>query len=309
MANPDSSLRRVSPATVLREIAGAVPADCRRNMIIIGSLAVGYHYFAGRKTMPVRTKDADCLLSPHVEAVPAGVAITERLLDEAWRLKDDEQWGKPGNASTPDEELPAVRLRPPGTSEWFIELLTVPESPSHRARRWIRLKTRYGDFGLCSFGYLSLPNFKPVLTDMGIQIARPEMMALANLLEHPEIGPETMAGGFAGRLDIKRSNKDLGRVLAIARLAVERNEDALLDWPGIWKTALRDRFPDDWAQLARRAGQGLKALLASEADLEQAWHTCAYGMLASDPPTLIALRIAGERLLRDAVEPMETEMS
>jgi hypothetical protein len=53
-------------------------------------------------------------------------------------------------------------------------------------------------------------------------------MALANLLEHPVIGPQTMSTKIGGRT-LKRSNKDLGRVLAIARLSENRR----------WKTGLR----------------------------------------------------------------------
>lgn len=193
----------------------------------------------------------------------------------------------------------------PGNTTWFIELLTVPESQRDRTQRWTRVETRYGHFGLCSFGYLSLTDYKPMQTDSGIHIARPEMMALANLLEHPEILPDTMSAGFAGRLDIKRSNKDLGRVLAIARLAIGRDEDVLLNWPEPWAEALRDRFPDDWRALAGRSGQGLGALLGSEPDLEQALYTCVNGLLASRPPTSMQLQIAGQRLLQDAVQPLE----
>ncbi len=241
MAASANNLQAVSPAAVLREIAAAVPADCRERIVVVGSLAVGYTFFADKERMVVRTKDADCLLSPRVAAVAAGIAITDRLMDAAWRFKSDAKRPKPGDARTPDDQLPAVRLQPPGASEWFIELLTEPQSPAERGRRWVRIETRHGHFGLCSFGFLSLASYQPDLTGLGLFVARSEMMALANLLEHPAIGPETMSDGFAGRSDIKRSNKDLGRVLA------------------------------------------------------------------SDPPTVKLLRIAGQRLLQDAVEPFEGE--
>ena len=55
MANPDRQLHSVSPVQALREIASAVPADCRETIIIIGSLAAGYHYFADQDRMAVRT--------------------------------------------------------------------------------------------------------------------------------------------------------------------------------------------------------------------------------------------------------------
>ncbi len=300
----DDGMIQVSPRAVLSEIAKTIPQHCKEYVIVIGSLAVGYRFFAEDESISVRTKDADCLISPRIQAVSAGLAITEKLFEAHWQFRSDEQWPRPGDEKTPVEKLPAVRLNPPGQTEWFIELLTVPKSPKDRKLRWIRLKTSFGHFGLCSFGFLSLTNYEPYPTELGIYIARPEMMALANMLEHPEINPETMSGLIAGR-PIKRSNKDLGRVLAIARLSEQKKEDAMLGWPGIWRKALRKRFPSDWRGLARRTGSGLRKILASEPDLDEARHSCVYGLLSSRPPTLEELRLSGERLLKDAVEPIE----
>ncbi len=305
MAKSDRAVDYIAPAEALKEIAEAVPADCHDKIVVIGSLAVGYHYFCNQLDMGVRTKDADCLLFPREAAVHAGIAITNKLFEAKWRFRPDDKWDKPGDLNTSEQQLPAVRLQPPGHSGWFIELLTVPGSPSDRTLRWMRIATRHGHFALPSFGFIALANHAPIKTDFGLFIARPDMMALANLLEHPTIAPQTMTGGFADRNDIKRSNKDLGRVLAIARLAIGQDEDALLDWPNEWLTPLQDRFPDDWKDLAERAGLGLRALLQSEPDLEQALYTCANGLLASKPPTLKQLRIAGERLLQDAIIPLE----
>lgn len=53
------------------------------------------------------------------------------------------------------------------------------------------------------------------------------MMALAHLLEHPVIGAQTMSTVIGG-LILKRSNKDLGRVLAIARLS---DGPSIENWP------------------------------------------------------------------------------
>lgn len=303
----EDAMIEVSPRAVLSEIADAIPRQCKENIIVIGSLAVGYHFFGEDDSITMRTKDADCLLSPRIQAIDAGLAITEQLYEANWRFRPDDRWLKPGDEKTPDENLPAVRLNPPGQTEWFIELLTVPESPQDRGMRWIRLKTSYGHFGLCSFGFLSLTNYEPYLTELGIYIARPEMMALANMLEHPEIKPKTMSGLIAG-LPIKRSNKDLGRVLAIARLSEEKAEDAMLGWPDIWKKALQKRFPDDWRELAGRTGSGLRTILGNEPDLYEARHSCEYGLLSSNPPTLEELRLSGERLLKDAVEPLEKSL-
>jgi hypothetical protein len=120
------------------------------------------------------------------------------------------------------------------------------------------------------------------------------------------IGPQTMSGLIGGRR-IKRSNKDLGRVLALALLAERKNEDSLLAWARLWPDALQARFPARWRELALQAGQGVRQLLKQdhEEDFDEALHTCAYGLLASQPPTNALLRTAGERLLVDAIEPLE----
>ena len=61
-------------------------------------------------------------------AVSVGKAITEKLFASKWSLSRIGKWTKPGDENTPAEHLPAVRLNPPGNTDWFIELLTVPES-------------------------------------------------------------------------------------------------------------------------------------------------------------------------------------
>jgi hypothetical protein len=130
----ENELKAISPAEVLGEIAAAVPAGCRNKLIIIGSLAVGYHYADQLNGMAVRTKDADCLLSPRVAAVDAGIQIAQQLMDADWKYKPTTKHPQPGSESTPDDDLPAVRLTPPGKSEWFIELLTVPADSHERGQ-------------------------------------------------------------------------------------------------------------------------------------------------------------------------------
>jgi hypothetical protein len=39
------------------------------------------------------------------------------------------------------EHLPAVRFEPPSDAGWFVELLTIPESPSEKGENWTRLET------------------------------------------------------------------------------------------------------------------------------------------------------------------------
>ena len=304
--NQEDIVKLISPSAVLKRIADAIPMDFRENIIVIGSLAAGYHFFGDDSKLQVRTKDVDCLLSPRIKAIPAGEAVANRLFADHWELRTEGDWGNPGDASTPDDKLPVVRLHPPGSTEWFIELLTVPESESDLGRKDIRIVTSQGHFSLCSFGFLSLAEFQPIHTPWGIAIARPETMALANLLHHPTIGEQPMSGLIGGRR-IKRSNKDLGRVLALAYLAEAGQEDTLLGWPHVWAAALQSRFPTIWRSLVPNVGNGLRQLVQpeNEADLDEARHTCEYGLLVSKAPSLKLLEITGKRLLQDAIEPLE----
>jgi len=302
-------MSKISPSKVLAEVAAAVPDACRSNIVIIGSLAAGYHFFGDDPAKAVRTKDVDCVLEPFHAAVGAGQSIARQLLDAGWQRRMQGDYQEPGTADTPVDQLPAVRLYPPtadldSEEAWFIELLIVPESAGTSGREWTRLALKEGHFGLPTFRFLSITAFKPLPAgDLGIRYARPEMMALANLLEHPEIKPDRMSGLFADRA-IKRSNKDLGRVLAIAILA---DLSDYRPWATEWLEGLRACFPDEWQDLARRAGNGLHELLARDADFEEAHHTCLNGLLSSQPPTLGALRAAADRVLGDAIETLEAK--
>jgi hypothetical protein len=292
-------MSNVSPSLILAKVATSVPHECLPNMIIIGSLAAGYHFFGADRDLYVRTKDIDSVLRPRNTAVKSAEAVAEKLIGAGWEHKDDGNHGKPGNQDTPDDKLPAVRLHPPDTKDWFIELLTEPSPGDQGDRRWLRVKLSTGHFGLPSFSFLSIITYKPVPTPFGLFCARPEMMALANLLEHPAIRPERMSGLIESRA-IKRSNKDLGRVLALARLSGEKVED----WPGEWVEALTKIFPDTWKSLAIQGGAGLRAMQASLDDLEEAAFTCNNGLLASQPVTPEQLGITLQRLLIDAIEPL-----
>jgi hypothetical protein len=294
-------MSNVSPSLILAQVAESVPHECLPNIIIIGSLAAGYHFFGNDRDLYVRTKDIDSVLRPRSTAVKSAEAVAEKLIRAGWRHKQDGNHGPPGNENTPEDKLPAVRLHPPNSTDWFIEFLTEPSPGDQGERRWLRVKLTTGHFGLPSFSFLSLITHRPIPTPFGLCCARPEMMALANMLEHPTIRPERMSGFIESRA-IKRSNKDLGRVLALARLSGEKVEG----WSDEWSEALATVFPDSWKSLATRAGAGLRALLASPDDLEEAVHTCNNGLLAARPVSVDQLRIELQRLLLDAIEPLES---
>lgn len=296
----------ISPTGVLAQVVNALPEDMIEDVVIVGSLAAGVHFFGGDSHAQVRTKDIDCLLSPHVRAVRSGRLAIESLLDHGWVLREDEKWGKPGTSNTPVNELPVARLKPSEEAFWFLEILGAPGPEDPQGRQFRRLETRHGHFALCSFRFLALAEHQPIKAESGIRVARPEMMALANLLHHPEVRPDTMSGLIDERR-IKRSNKDLGRVLALAWLAVARDEDALERWPALWLEALQAAFKDDWRDLVSSAGRGLEMLLDArhQEDFEEARHTCVYGLLATDRPGPAAFRATGERVLEEGVRELQ----
>lgn len=296
-------MAELAPAEVLRQVAEAIPGECHEHMVIVGSLAAAYQLRRGARATPVRTKDVDCVVAPRITAASRGAEIAERLIGEGWTLRTEGAHGRPGDATTPSDRLPLVRLRPPsnrGPEAWYIELLTVPALDAAPLSDPERMELSIGHFALRSFRYLPLLTLEPTPTEFGLRCARPEMLALANLLEHPAIKPDTMSEPIAGRT-CKRSNKDLGRALAIAWLA---GPTAVEAWAEGWESALRVCFPKSWRELASRAGDGLSALLRTEDDLEDAYWTCANGLLVGTDVRVEQLRIAGQRLEFDAVTPL-----
>ena len=134
--------KEVSPRKVLAQVAAAIPPDAHSNIVIIGSLAAGYWLFRANESFAVRTKDIDCVLSPHFSAVEKGRAVAEKLLAAGWRPHFTGKIVKPGNANDAEDNLPAVRLYPPGGGEWFIELLTEAASENQTSRVWTGCRLR-----------------------------------------------------------------------------------------------------------------------------------------------------------------------
>lgn len=291
----------ISPREVLARVASQVPADCRPNIIVVGSLAAAYHLGASGPDELVRTKDIDCMLVPRVQALRAGKDIAETLMAAGWRRRTDGPHGEPGGPSTPDDKLPVIRLHPPDSTDWYIELLAPLDSDDGRDRTFDRLVLEDGGhYALASFRHLDVAAFRPVDTPHGIRCARLSMLVLSNLLRNPTIRPERMLA--AAGPGPRRSNKDLGRVVTIARVA---GRPAVAAWSAEWIEAMKALHGDGWAPLGRQVGGGIRALVASDGDLREALDLSRAGLLAHVPTTTEEFRIAAERLLVDAVEPCE----
>lgn len=288
----------ITPRDVLQSVARAIPTALRGDVIIVGSLAAAYQLLRDRE-QTMRTKDVDSLVAPHAKALASAAGVTQDLVAQGWIPQaDTSRFDLPGRPDTPMERLPVVRLRPPATQEWFLELLSAPPSVGAGGRDSRRLETPVGHFELPSFAYLGLVQHEPTVSEFGLKVAAPEMMALANLLHHPVIDPRPMSQAFAER-SIKRSNKDLGRAVALAILADRIDEDALEQWPASWEAALKELAPDQAGALLSRAPAGLQALLASPRDIDEALWTVNYGLLSDQPLTAEAFVIGLRRLLAE----------
>jgi hypothetical protein len=290
----------VSAPAVFAKVAHQVPEACRRRIVVIGSLAAAYQLLAEREDALVRTKDVDCMLVPRVEAVRAGKSTADALLSAGWRHPSEGPYAAPGTARTPDDALPVVRLYPPDSNDWYIELLSVLPASDKRDRAFDRIVLSDGHYAVASFRYLDLAAHQPTKTPEGLGCATLPMLVLSSLLRNPTIRPERMAA--PGSPGWRRSNKDLGRVITIARLA---GRDAAAGWSEAWVEALRTLYSGRWAALAARAGDGIRALLGSEVDLREAHEVSSVGLLAHAPATREGFRAVAARLLVDAIEPLE----
>lgn len=171
---------------LLQRIAERVPAHLRAHVVVIGSIATAWAFRDVSGTHAVATKDIDVLLRPAIDAVATAQALGQELLDEGWQPRYP-NGVQPGTRQTPADQLPALRLSPPGEDDsWYVELLAEPTASQATRKHWQRFRTRLGDFGLPSFRYLRVAAHDADDTGFGLRVARPASMALAHLLEHAD---------------------------------------------------------------------------------------------------------------------------
>ncbi|HEX4514763.1 MAG TPA: hypothetical protein VH054_14540 [Polyangiaceae bacterium] len=284
----------VDPRVVLKMLAGDLPADLRAHLLLVGSLAAAYHHRDQRHAAAVRTKDADLVIQP-ASALPELGAIAAKLLTAGWRPTENTRPGRPTDA---DADLAVIRLHPPSRNTYFIELLGMPHLAQSASRKWERIELRGtavdGWYVVPCFRYMALFESELQTSELGIKYASPTLMALANLLAHPVIGPEKI-----GDTEILRSAKDLGRAVSLAWL----DREAIDEWADVDWRALERHFGDEARPLAARAPMGLRALLANGLALSQAYDLATGGLLVGAGVTRPAFEATAQTLL-DVLEEL-----
>lgn len=198
---------------------------------------------------------------------------------------------EPGTPDTLDDQLPALRLSPPGAEGWFVELLAVPPAGQNTRKHWRRLHTEAGDFGLPSFRYMRVAIHGAEETRFGLHIARPANMALAHLLEHadPDRTPISSLPGNPPRFI-----KDVGRAVSLWWLAREQSPLADKQWLAVWREAMAAENVQAMTsgQAATRTG-----LMALENYLPEAHAIARTSVLAPHGTSLDAWRRAYASLM------------
>ena len=101
-----------------------------------------------------------------------------------------------------------------------------------------------------------------------------------------------------GRL-IKRANKDLGRVVAMANLSDQIDESAVESWPDIWRQAMHElEAPEGTRAKLDSVNSGMQALLESREDQDEALHSVNFGLLSSRTMDMRQFNIAIRRYLQ-----------
>ncbi len=292
-----TQLLELDAAALLSRIAERVPLPLRANVVVIGSIATAWAFRDVSGTDSVATRDIDLLLRPAVDAVATAETLGQNLLEAGWTPKFP-QGREPGNADTPADELPALRLSPPGNEAgWFVELLAEPPEDQTTRKHWRRFKTAAGVFGLPSFRYMRVAVHGAEETGFGLRVARPARMALAHLLEHTD-PDRTPISSLSSRPP--RFTKDVGRAISLWWLAREQSATANDVWQQEWTETLEALYRGNATEMKAAARKGL----ISVADyLRDAHEIAIKGVLAPHGTTLDAWRRSYSSLLEELPAP------
>ncbi len=284
----------LDPNLIFDLIATELPNDLHDHVLIVGSLAAAYHYRERLLIDAINTKDADVVVQP-AGAIDQCKTIANRLLAAGWYRRT----GCAAQTRCDDlDALEVIRLHPPSSNAYFLELLAFPAATQTTAKELIPIELLDGWYVLPAFRHLRLLAVDQRVATQGLRYAAPQTMALSNLLAHRSIGTRPISEPIEGRT-LLRAAKDLGRVLALARLA---RRDELDAWPESWATALRDTYPEtEVAELGAHAGDGLRELLTNAQALEDAHFAVDLGLLRGHSVSVDQVRAVAEQLLDGAL--------
>lgn len=292
-------MNRLDPQELFERIAQDVPQVLHKHLFVTGSLAAAYHHKAQLQGQGINTKDADLVVHPagHTDSCRE---MTERLRALGWRNTGE---CFPQAAAEPVDDLRAIRLFPPASIEYFIEFLNIAQQDQAKAKLWIPVQLSDGWYGLPSFRFLGVVSIDRMTSHVGLEYAHPATMALANLLSHPEVGTTRIESG--DMRGILRSAKDLGRVIALARLEGREGAER---WRDQWLRAMQQCFPETWKSFAAHLGSGLEELLADENAMEDVRKTTDIGLLNGMDVSVEMLRATGDRLMQDVIVPLRSDL-
>jgi hypothetical protein len=288
----------LDPQALFQRIATDVPQEFHKNLLITGSLAAAYHFREQLKGRAVNTKDADLIVQP-AGSILACQSMANKLLDQGWMRTNRAGDRAPQPTDSEPDQLPVIRLYPPDSKEYFVEFLNLPDAEQAEPKKLLTIELQDGWSVLPSFRFMRVLAVRPIESAEGLRYASPAMLALANLLAHPSVGTEQMSD--TRKL---RSAKDLGRVVALARLA---GRDETERWTEEWKTVLNDNYASIAGGLIAALGNGLRELLQRADALQEAWELNTNGLLSGLGVTLEATRADAERLMSDVIEPLQSD--
>jgi hypothetical protein len=269
--------------SILERVAERIPDAVRSNIVVIGSIAAAWAFRDVSGTASVATKDIDLLLRPSIDAVVKAEEVGRALFDAGWEPNYPQGWS-PASASTPEDQLPALRLSPPAGDPWFVEFLAEPTNDQQTRKHWRRMQTDNGHFGLPSFRYMRVAVHDAERTPFGLHVVRPASMALANLLEHAQ--PDRTEVRNLGQ---PRYVKDVGRSVALWWLAQQRTVPAADAWLSAWRNAFDALYPGRSNEYIAAAALGLESIASR---LQDAHSIAVRSLLAPHGTTLAAYRRA-----------------
>jgi len=290
-------LIELDPKNLFRRLAGEIPKILHPHVLIVGSLAAAYHYRSQLKTRAVNTKDADLIVHPAGD-VGSCRKIAEKLLKQGWTRTDK---CYPMSRPKPTKDLRVIRLNPPKSRDFFVEILGLPKKTQKDLVVWVPVRLSDGWYVIGCYRFMAVTSLGRLRSAEGLEYASPSAMSLANLLAHSELGQQRMSERIGGQ-SILRSAKDLGRVLALAWL---EGREGTAEWVAAWRRMLKGCFPSKWRTLVKGVGSGLRALLDNRVVLEEARITTEVGLLNRLNVTTEMLRVTGERLLVDVISSLE----